>query len=147
MTILDEFKKFLIRGNLVELAVAVVIGLAFTQLVTALVEDLITPLIAAIFGKPDFSALDFTINGSTFRYGDFMNKLVTFVSTAFVVFFLVVKPVNVLLARMNRQPPPDPTTKKCPECLSVIPVDARRCAHCTSEIAGPRTSTVGTVGV
>jgi large conductance mechanosensitive channel len=134
MTILDEFKKFLLRGNLVELAVAIVIGVAFTELVTAFVEDMITPLIAAIGGEPNFSALKFTINGSTFLYGDFINKLVSFVTIAAVVFFFVVKPVNVLIARMNREPPPDPTTKKCPECLSVIPVDARRCAHCTSEL-------------
>ncbi|HLF79145.1 MAG TPA: large conductance mechanosensitive channel protein MscL [Dehalococcoidia bacterium] len=135
VSLLDEFKKFLLRGNLVELAVAIVLGVAFTDLVKAFVEDLITPLIAAIGGQPDFSALDFTINGSTFRYGDFLNNLISFITIAFVVFFFVIKPVNVLIARMNKEPPPDPTTKKCPECLSVIPVDARRCAHCTSELA------------
>ncbi len=135
MSVIDEFKKFLLRGNLVELAVGIVIGLAFTAVVTALVADLITPLIAAIGGQPDFSNMDFKINGSTFMYGDFVNKLITFFLTALVVFFFVVKPVNVLIARMNREPPPDPTTKKCPECLSVIPVDARRCAHCTVELA------------
>jgi large conductance mechanosensitive channel len=132
---LDEFKKFLLRGNLVELAVAIVIGVAFTDLVTAFVEDMITPLIAAIGGEPDFSGLDFTINGSTFRYGDFVNKLISFVTIALVVFIFVIKPVNALISRMNREPPPDPTTKKCPECLSVIPVDARRCAHCAIEFA------------
>jgi large conductance mechanosensitive channel len=134
MALLDEFKKFLLRGNLVELAVAIVIGVAFADLVTAFVEDLITPLIAAIGGQPDFSGLDFTINSSTFRYGDFINKLITFIMIAAVVFFFVIKPMNMLIARMNREPPPDPTTKKCPECLSVVPVDARRCAFCASEI-------------
>ena len=132
MSTLDEFKRFILRGNLVEIAVGIVIGLAFTAVVTALVEDLLTPLIAAIFGKPDFSGLDFTINESTFKYGDFINKVITFVMIAFAVFFFVIKPVNFLISRMNREPPPDPTTKKCPECLSVIPVDARRCAHCTT---------------
>ena len=135
MSVLDEFKKFLLRGNLVDLAVGIVIGVAFTAVVTAFVEDMITPLIAAIGGQADFSTMDFTINGSTFRYGDFINKLISFVTIAVVVFFFVIKPVNVLMARMNKEPPPDPTTKKCPECLSVIPVDARRCAHCTSELA------------
>lgn len=135
MSFLDEFKKFLLRGNLIEIAVGIVIGVAFTDVVTAFVEDLITPLLAAIGGQPDFSRLDFTINSSTFLYGDFINKLISFVMIAFVVFFFVIKPVNVLIARMNREPPPDPTTKKCPECLSVIPVDARRCAHCTTELA------------
>ncbi len=136
MSIIDEFKKFLLRGNLVELAVGIVMGLAFTAVVTALVADLITPLIAAIGGKPDFGNLSFSINHSQFQYGDFLNKLITFVLTAIVVFIFVVKPVNVLISRMNREPPPDPTTKKCPECLSVIPIDARRCAHCTVELAG-----------
>jgi large conductance mechanosensitive channel len=132
MSTLAEFKRFILRGNLVEIAVGIVIGLAFTAVVTALVEDLLTPLIAAIFGQPDFSGLDFTINESTFKYGDFINKVISFVMIAFVVFFFVIKPVNFLISRMNREPPPDPTTKKCPECLSVIPIDARRCAHCTA---------------
>lgn len=134
MSILDEFKKFLLRGNLIELAVGIVIGVAFTALVTAFVEDMITPLLAAIGGQPDFSNLDFTINGSTFSYGNFINKLISFVMIALVVFFFVIKPVNALLSRMNHEPPPDPTTKKCSECLSIIPLDARRCAHCTSEL-------------
>ena len=134
ISVIDEFKKFLLRGNLVDLAVGIVIGVAFTAVVTALVADLVTPLIAAIGGQPDFSNMDFKINGSTFMYGDFINKLLSFVITALVIFFFVIKPVNVLMSRMNREPPPDPTTKKCPECLSVIPIDARRCAHCTTEL-------------
>jgi large conductance mechanosensitive channel len=100
-----------------------------------LVKDLITPLIAAIVGKPDFSALTFTINNSIFRYGDFFNTVIAFVLVAAAVFFFVVVPVNRLLARSRREPPPDPTTQKCPQCLSEIPVGARRCAFCTSEVA------------
>jgi len=130
---LQEFKKFLLRGNMVDLAVAVVLGVAFAAVVTALVSDLITPLIAAIVGKPDFSNLTFTINNSTFRYGDFINKLLSFVLIAAAVFFLVVKPVNALVERMRQRQPADPTTKKCPECLSEIAIGARRCAFCTSE--------------
>jgi large conductance mechanosensitive channel len=130
-----EFKNFLLRGNVVDLAVAIVIGVAFAALVAAFVADFITPLIAAIFGKPDFSALKFTINGSEFLYGDFINKLITFVSVAAALFFLVVKPVNALVARSRREPPADPTTRKCPECLSTVPLDARRCAFCTSPLS------------
>jgi large conductance mechanosensitive channel len=132
---LKDFKTFLLRGNVVDLAVAIVIGVAFAALVNALVEDLITPIIAAIIGKPDFSELTFTINDSVFHYGAFLNALISFVSIAAAVFFFVVKPVNALTARARRQPSPDPTTKKCPECLSEIPLDARRCAYCTSEQA------------
>jgi large conductance mechanosensitive channel len=132
---IQDFKQFLMRGNLVELAVAVVIGLAFAAVVTALVGDLITPIIAAIIGKRDFSALTFTINDSVFKYGDFLNAVITFISTAAAVFFFVVKPYNAFVQRARREPTPDPTTKKCPECLSEIPIDARRCAYCTSEVA------------
>lgn len=135
MGLLNDFKAFLLRGNVVDLAVAVVIGAAFGAVVTAMVEDLITPLIAAIGGQPDFSALDFTINKSTFLYGDFINKIITFVVIAAVVFFFVVTPINSLMARARREPPVDPTTRKCPECLSEIPIEARRCAFCTSEVA------------
>jgi large conductance mechanosensitive channel len=130
-----EFKTFLLRGNMLDLAVAVVIGAAFGAVIAALVKDLITPLIAAIVGKPDFSALTFTINNSIFRYGDFFNAVIAFVLVAAAVFFFVVVPVNRLLARSRREPPPDPTTQKCPQCLSEIPVGARRCAFCTSEVA------------
>jgi large conductance mechanosensitive channel len=131
-----EFKEFLLRGNLVDLAVAIVIGVAFTAVVTAFVADIITPIIAAIFGKPDFSSLDFTINGSRFAYGDFLNALLTFVIIAFVLFFFVVKPVNALMARSKTEEPVVDETRDCPECLSSIPVAARRCAFCTAEV-GP----------
>src|SRR5687768_1599588 len=130
----DEFKTFLFRGNMVELAVAVVIGLAFTAVVAAMVEDLVTPLIAAIFGKPDFGALTFTINGSVFKYGDFINKLINFATVAAVIFFLVIKPTNLLTARMRREAPPDPTLRKCPACLESINSAATRCRYCTSEV-------------
>ena len=133
---LKGFKQFLLRGNVIDLAVAVVIGTAFGAVVTALVKDLITPLIAAIVGKPDFSAIKFTVNTSTFLIGDFVNALVGFVLVAGAVYFFVVVPVNAVLARVRRgQAPPDPTTRQCPECLSTIPIKARRCAYCTSLIA------------
>ena len=131
-----EFKAFLLRGNMLDLAVAVVIGAAFGAVVVALVKDLITPLIAALVGKPDFSNLAFTINHSTFRYGDFINTVISFVLIAAAVFFFVVLPVNRLLARSRKEPPPDPTVQKCPQCLSTIPVGAHRCAFCTAELAG-----------
>lgn len=132
---LNDFKAFLLRGNVVDLAVAVIIGAAFGAVVTALVEDFVTPLIAAIGGQPDFSALDFTVNDSTFKYGHFLNAVISFVIIAAVIFFFVVLPINALIARSRKQPPADPTTQKCPECLSEIPLAARRCAFCTSEIA------------
>jgi large conductance mechanosensitive channel len=132
---LKDFKAFLLRGNVVDLAVGIVIGVAFGAVVTAFVADLITPIIAAIIGEPDFSALSFTINGSEFLYGDFLNALISFIAVAAAVFFFVVKPVNALMARARREPPADPTTKKCPECLSEIPIDARRCAFCTAVLA------------
>jgi large conductance mechanosensitive channel len=130
-----DFKQFLLRGNMVDLAVAVVVGVAFGAVVTALVSDLLTPLIAAIGGKHDFSALTFTINHSIFLYGSFINAVVAFVVIAAAVFFLVIRPVNALMQRAHKEPTPDPTTKKCPECLSEIPIDARRCAFCTSQLA------------
>jgi large conductance mechanosensitive channel len=132
---LKEFKTFLLRGNVVDLAVAVVIGAAFGAVVAALVADLITPIIAAIFGSHDFSNLTFTINQSVFRYGHFFNAVLAFVTVAAAVFFFVVVPLNRLLQRARREPTPDPTTRKCPECVSEIPIDARRCAYCTSEVA------------
>jgi large conductance mechanosensitive channel len=131
---LKDFQQFLLRGNVVDLAVGIVIGAAFGAVVTALVADLITPLIAAIFGSHDFSALTFTINGSRFLYGDFFNAVIAFVTIAAAVFFLVVRPVNALMARRRTEPPVDETTRQCPECLSEIPVGARRCAFCTSEV-------------
>jgi large conductance mechanosensitive channel len=134
MGLLREFRQFLLRGNVIDLAVAVVIGAAFGAVVTAMVQDLLTPLIAAMVGKPDFSELTFTINDSIFRYGHFINAVIAFVLIAAAIFFFVVKPVNVLISRARRQPPDDPTTKKCPECLSEIPIDARRCAFCASQV-------------
>jgi large conductance mechanosensitive channel len=131
---LKEFRQFILRGNLVDLATAVVIGTAFGAVVTALVKDLITPLIAAIGGEPDFSGLKFTINGSQFLYGDFLNALIAFLLVAAVIFFLVIKPVNTLMSRYRPEPPPDSETRACPECLSDIPVAARRCAFCTAEL-------------
>jgi len=130
-----EFKTFLLRGNMVDLAVAVVVGAAFGAVVAALVRDLITPLIAALVGKPDFSLLTFTVNQSIFRYGDFLNVVIAFVLVAAAVFVFVVVPINRLMARSRREPRPDPTTRKCLECLSDIPVGARRCAYCTTPVA------------
>jgi large conductance mechanosensitive channel len=134
---LDGFKKFILRGNVVDMAVGVVIGAAFGGVITALTKDLLTPLIAAIVGKPDFSAIHFTIRGTPFPVGDFVNAIVSFLLIASVIYFFVVLPVNTLVARMKRgEKPPDPTTKKCPECLSEIPIEARRCAHCTQPVMG-----------
>ena len=126
------FKAFLLRGNVVDLAIAVVIGVAFTAVITAFVKDLVTPLIAAIGGKPDFAGLYFTINNSKFFYGDFFNVVIAFVIIAAVIYFLVVVPYQSLMERSRKEPSADPTTKKCTECLSEIPKDARRCAFCTS---------------
>ena len=128
---MDGFKKFILRGNVVDLAVGVVIGAAFTGIVSALVKDLITPLVGAIIKTPDFSGIFFTINDSKFMVGDFINALVSFLIIAAVVYFFVVVPVNKLVERMKRQDAPaDPTSKKCTECLSEIPLQATRCAHC-----------------
>ena len=132
---LNDFKAFLLRGNVVDLAVGVVVGVAFGAVVGSLVGDLITPIIAAIFGSHDFSSLTFTINGSLFRYGSFINAVITFVSVATAVFFFVVVPVNKLMQRARKEPAADPTTRKCPQCLSEIPIEARRCAFCTGEVA------------
>jgi large conductance mechanosensitive channel len=129
------FKAFLLRGNVVELATAVVIGVAFGVVITAFVKDLVTPLIAAIGGQPDFSSFSFTINNSKFLYGDFLNALIAFLLIAAVIYFLVILPYTAFMARSRKEPPADPTTKKCPECLSEIPIDARRCAFC-GEIVG-----------
>lgn len=129
------FKQFLLRGNVIDLAVGVVIGAAFGSVVTAFVKDLLTPLIAAIVKQPDFSAYSFTVNGSKFLYGDFVNALLSFLIVAASVYFFVVVPVNALISRSRKEPPADPTTRKCPECLSEIPLDAARCAFCTSTIA------------
>lgn len=132
--LLSEFKQFLMRGNVIDLAIAVVIGGAFTAVVTALVTDIITPIIAAIGGQPDFSSLKFKINGSQFLYGDFINAVIAFVIIAAVLFFLVVKPVNYMIQRSRSEPPVDPTTKACPYCLNEVPLAATRCGFCTSEL-------------
>ena len=132
---LKGFRQFVLRGNVLDLAVAVVIGGAFAAVVTALVKDLLTPLIAALVGKPDFSAINFTVNGSQFLIGDFINALIAFLLMAAAVYFFVVAPVNAIVERRRRgEPPADPTTKKCPECLSEVPIAARRCAFCTSTL-------------
>jgi large conductance mechanosensitive channel len=132
---MKDFRTFLLRGNVVDLAVGVVIGVAFAALVTSFVEDLVTPLLAAIFGEPDFSNLTFTINDSEFRYGAFLNALIAFVLIAAVLFFLVVKPVNALMARRKTEPDVEGMTRECPECMSEIPVGARRCAYCTAQVS------------
>jgi len=135
MSILKEFKQFLLRGNVVDLAVGVVVGAAFGSVVTALVKDLLTPLIAAVARVPDFSDLSFTIRGSQFMYGDFLNAIISFLLVAAAIFFFVVKPINLLVKRARQEPPADPTTKKCPECLSEIPISAKRCSHCAQPVA------------
>ncbi|HLH05549.1 MAG TPA: large conductance mechanosensitive channel protein MscL [Bryobacteraceae bacterium] len=133
------FKQFLLRGNVLDLAVAVVMGAAFGAVVTALVKDLLTPIIAATVGKPDFSNIAFEVNSSKFLIGDFINALISFVLIGAAVYFFVVLPFNALLARMKRgEAPPDPTTKKCPECLSDVNIAARRCAFCTSDLRAIR---------
>ena len=131
---MDGFKQFLLRGNVVDMAVGIVVGAAFGTIVTSFVKDLLTPLIAAIIHAPDFSRIAFVLNGSKFLIGDFINAIVSFLIIAMAVYFAVILPVNALVARMRRQPPPDPTTKKCPECISEIPIQARKCAFCTSTL-------------
>jgi large conductance mechanosensitive channel len=126
------FKAFLLRGNVVDLAIAFVIGVAFSAVIAAFVKDLVTPLIAALGGQPDFASLYFTVNKSKFMYGEFLNALIGFVIIAAVIYFFVVIPYGALLARSRKEPPADPTTKKCTECLSEIPIGARRCAFCSS---------------
>lgn len=135
---LSGFKQFILRGNVVDMAVGVVIGAAFASVVGAFTKDLLTPLITAIVGKGgQFSTLTFTVNGSVFAVGDFINAAVSFLLVSAAVYFFVVTPINALVARMRKAPAPaDPTTKKCPECLSEIPIDARRCAHCSQPVLG-----------
>jgi large conductance mechanosensitive channel len=128
------FKQFVLRGNVVDLAVAVVVGAAFGTVISTFVKDLLTPLIAAIGGQPNFSGIAFEINRSRFLIGDFINALASFVIIAAAVYFMVVLPINELIARSREEPPADPTTKKCPECVSEIPIQAKRCAFCTSAL-------------
>ena len=132
---LKDFRKFILRGNMVDLAVAVVVGAAFNAIVQSLVKDLVTPLLAAIGGKPNFAGLYFTLHNSKFLYGDFINAAVSFLIIATVVFFFVVQPINKLVALNNRAKSTDEaTTRKCPECLSEIPKAATRCAFCTTKL-------------
>jgi large conductance mechanosensitive channel len=133
---LDGFKKFILRGNVVDMAVGVVVGAAFGSVVTELTKAFLTPLIALVVGKPDYSNLKFSVRATTFPIGDFINAVISFLLIAAAVYFFVVVPVNWLIARMHRSDKAvDPTTKKCPECLSEIPIAARRCAHCTQSVA------------
>jgi large conductance mechanosensitive channel len=132
---LKGFREFVLRGNVVDMAVGVVIGAAFGSIVTAFVKDLLTPLIAALVGKPDFSAYSFEVNGAKFLYGDFLNAVVAFLLIAAAVYYFVVLPVNALMARLHREPSAPPDKKQCPECLSDIPIAARKCAFCTSTVA------------
>ncbi len=130
---MSGFKQFLLRGNVVDLAVGVVIGAAFGAVVTSFVKDVLTPLIAAIVKQPDFSAMSVTVNNSKIMYGSFLNATIAFLLVATAIYYFVVLPINALVARARKAPAPaDPTTKKCPECLSEIPIDAKRCAFCTS---------------
>jgi len=132
--IVNEFKAFILRGNVIDLAIAVVIGAAFGAVVLAAVKDLITPLIAAIGGQPDFSGIYFTINNSKFLIGDFINAVVSFLIIAAVIFFFVIKPINYLMAHKKQEMPADPTTRACPYCISEIPLAATRCMYCTQEV-------------
>jgi large conductance mechanosensitive channel len=134
---LDGFKKFILRGNVVDMAVGVVVGAAFGSVVTELTKAFLTPLIALVAGKQDYSNLKFTVHTTTFPIGNFINACISFVLIAAAVYFFVVVPINWLIARMRKEPPAaDPTTKKCPECLSEIPIEARRCSHCTQPVMG-----------
>jgi large conductance mechanosensitive channel len=130
---LKEFRDFLLRGNVLDLAVGIVIGSAFTMVVNSLVQDLLMPVVALVFGKPDFRTLTFSISDTIFFYGAFLTALVSFMMVAAALFFLVIKPVNVLLERKRGDA--GPTDKTCPECLSTIPLDARRCAFCAQPVA------------
>lgn len=132
---LKGFKQFLLRGNVVDLAVGVVIGAAFGAVVNSFVKDLLTPFISATVGRPNFSYLVLEVNGAKITYGEFLNVLISFVLVAGAIYFFVVLPVNAIMSRAKKEPPVDPTSKKCPECLSEIPIDARKCAHCCSVLA------------
>ena len=134
---MSGFKQFLLRGNVVDLAVGIVIGAAFGTVVSAFVKDLLTPLIAAAIKAPDFSNLTVTLNGSKFFYGDFINALISFLIVAAAVYYFVVLPINTLIARTRKNPvPSDPTTKICPECCNEVSIKARRCGFCTSPLLG-----------
>jgi large conductance mechanosensitive channel len=134
MRMLKEFRDFVVRGNVVELAIAVVIGAAFGAVVTGFVSSFITPLIAAIGGKSGFAGLSFTLSGTEFVYGIFLNALIAFLIIAAVVFFLIVRPLNALMEHLRTEAPVAAVTRACPDCLSQIPAEARRCAFCTAEV-------------
>ena len=134
----NDFKNFILRGNVVELAVAVIIGAAFNNVVTSLVRDFMTPLIAMFGGKPNFNALQFTIRGTAFQYGDFINAIISFLIVAIVIFVFVIEPMNKLKGAINKPKTESPSTKKCPDCLSEIPLDAKRCPECTTWLEGER---------
>lgn len=129
---LKGFRDFILRGNVIDLAVAFVMGAAFNSIVSSLVKDIFTPLIGAVGGKSDFSGLFFTLNNSKFMYGDFINSLVSFIIIALVVYFFIVTPMNKVMARIKKGEKVDPTEKSCPECLSMIPIKAKRCKYCTA---------------
>ncbi len=133
-TLFQGFKQFILRGNVVDLAVGVMIGASFNAVVNGLVKDIFTPLIAAIIGQPDFSKLAISVHGSSILYGDFLNALISFLITAFAIYFFVVLPINTLISTMRLQKPADPTTKKCSYCLSEIPIAATKCAYCTADL-------------
>ncbi len=135
LSMLKEFKQFLLRGNVIDLAVGVVIGTAFGTVVNSLVTDLLTPFISAVAKIPDFSGLSFTINGGKFMLGHFLNALISFVLVAATIFYFIIKPINLLIAKTKKEPPLDPTTRKCPECLSEIPIAAKRCSFCTQIVS------------
>jgi large conductance mechanosensitive channel len=137
---MSGFKTFLLRGNLVDMAVGIVIGAAFGTVVSALIKDLITPLIAAIGGQPNFGTLFFTLNHSKFLYGDFIDALISFIVIAAVVYFFVVRPFSGFAARFTPAPAPEPEMRDCPLCLSRIPVAATRCAHCAADLSAPATA-------
>jgi large conductance mechanosensitive channel len=128
------FKQFLLRGNVVDMAIGVVVGAAFGTVVNSMVKDLLTPFLAAVVRKPDFSAFSFTIHEGKFLYGDFINNVISFIIIAAAVYFMIVLPMNTLMTKFHEDKPAQPNTKKCPECLSEIPLEARRCAHCTQPV-------------
>ncbi len=132
--IIKGFRDFILRGNVIDLAVGIMIGAAFNGLISALVRDLMTPFASAIFKQPNFNNLTFTIRGSQFMYGDFFNNLISFLILAFTIYFFIVVPINRLTSGLKKQPPAEPVTKTCPECLSSIPVKAKRCAYCTASV-------------
>ncbi len=132
--VLKGFKEFILRGSVVDLAVGIMIGAAFNSVVSALVKDLMTPLAAAIFHQPNFATMSFTLNGSQFMYGDFINNLISFLITALTIYFFIVLPINKFSARIHKGPPPAATTRPCPFCMSNIPIGAKKCMYCTSDL-------------